>query len=72
MTKYIFRERPKHPFHEITLVPGASYTLCDPSRANRRGGCYGVGKLVYQQGRRRWVVLCYDRVCDNYFRSIAR
>jgi len=30
----------------------------------------GVGKLVYQPSKKRYIVLCYDRECDDYFSKI--
>ena len=69
MGKYIFGMRPRHPFIEETLVSGIVYNLRSRSSTNRSGRPKGVGKLVYQQSRKRYVVLCYDEECDMHFRS---
>jgi len=70
MGKYVFGDtKPSHQFIEKPLIPGHSYTLCSRNRVNRSGEPYGIGKIVYQSSKRRWVVLCYDKECDNYFQS---
>jgi len=70
MGKYVFSVRPKHPFIEEPLVHGVVYNLRSRSSTNRSGRPKGIGKLVYQQSRKRYVVLCYDTECDRYFGGV--
>ena len=69
MGKYVFSVRPRHPFIEEPLVQGVVYTLRSRMTTNKEGRPKGVGKLVYQHSKKRYVVLCYDEECDMHFRS---
>ena len=61
MGKYVFGARPKHPFKEKVLVSGIAYTLVDPETGK------GIGKLVWKEKHRHYLVLCYSERCDRYF-----
>ena len=69
MGKYVFSTRPKHPFIEESISQGISYVLRSRNSFNKAGRPKGIGKLVFQPSKRRYVVLCYEEECDRYFRS---